>query len=82
MSNILHDYIFRNPCIILLTYFPLFEQKLYFRAECKKEIEEAIASISKKYNLKLHEVEVEEIYLFNLNELDMNQIKILIHRNQ
>ncbi|PHT34091.1 putative calcium-binding protein CML21 [Capsicum baccatum] len=35
-----------------------------------KEIEEAIASISKKYDLTLQEVEVEAVYLLKLKELD------------
>ncbi|PHT99589.1 putative calcium-binding protein CML21 [Capsicum chinense] len=51
--------------------------KLYLRAECKKEIEEAIASINKKYDLKLHEESMKtyenaKLYFKNLVDEDSN----------
>ncbi|KAF3665811.1 putative lysM domain receptor-like kinase 4-like [Capsicum annuum] len=52
--------------------------KLHLRSECKKEIEVAISSISKKYDLKLQEVEA--VYLLKKKELDMNQSKILMNK--
>lgn len=70
-----------TPCIIyfiLLSCFPLFEQKLHLRAECEKEIEVVAASIRKKYDLKLQEAEA--AYLLKKNELDMNQKKVLMNK--
>lgn len=54
------------------------DMKLHLRSECKKEIEEAIAPIRKKYDLKLQEVEA--AYLLKKKELDMNQNKILMNK--
>lgn len=54
------------------------DMKLHLRSECKKEIEEAIAPIRKKYDLKLQEVEA--TYLLKKKELDMNQNKILMNK--
>lgn len=54
------------------------DMKLHLRSECKKEIEEVIASISKKYDLKLQEAEA--AYLLKKKELDMNQNKILMNK--
>lgn len=54
------------------------DMKLLLRSECKRVIEEAIAPIRKKYDLKLQEVEA--AYLLKKKELDMNQNKILMNK--
>ncbi|KAK4356365.1 hypothetical protein RND71_025336 [Anisodus tanguticus] len=54
------------------------DMKLHLRSECKKEIEEVIAPIRKKYELKLQEAEA--AYLLKKKELDMNQNKILMNK--
>ncbi|KAK4358729.1 hypothetical protein RND71_020958 [Anisodus tanguticus] len=54
------------------------DMKLHLRSECKKEIEEVIAPIHKKYELKLQEAEA--AYLLKKEELDMNQNKILMNK--
>ncbi|MCD9640797.1 hypothetical protein HAX54_026446 [Datura stramonium] len=54
------------------------DMKLHLRSECKKEIEEVIAPIRRKYDLKLQEAEA--IYLLKKKELDMNQNKILMNK--
>ncbi|CAN4120274.1 unnamed protein product [Withania somnifera] len=54
------------------------DMKSLLRSECKKEIEEAIAPIRKKYDLKLQEAEA--AYHLKKKELDMNQSKILMNK--
>ncbi|XP_059291785.1 uncharacterized protein LOC132045248 isoform X3 [Lycium ferocissimum] len=54
------------------------DMKLHLRSECKKEIEEVIAPIRQKYEVKL--LEAEAAYVLKKKELDMNQHKILMNK--
>ncbi|XP_048136732.1 uncharacterized protein LOC115730951 [Rhodamnia argentea] len=54
------------------------DAKLLLVSDCGKEIEEIVAQIRRKYDLKLKEIEAE--YLAKNKELDMNQGKVLMNR--
>ncbi|XP_048137315.1 helicase protein MOM1-like isoform X2 [Rhodamnia argentea] len=54
------------------------DAKLLLVSDCGKEIEEIVAQIRRKYDLKLKEIEAE--YLAKKKELDMNQGKVLMNR--
>ncbi|XP_060169506.1 uncharacterized protein LOC132600393 isoform X2 [Lycium barbarum] len=54
------------------------DMKLHLKSECKKEIEEVIAPIRQKYEVKL--LEAEAAYVLKKKELDMNQHKILMNK--
>lgn len=47
-------------------------------SDCSKEIDEIVAQIRRKYDLKLKEIEAE--YLPKKKELDMNHHKVLMNR--
>ncbi|GLT56802.1 hypothetical protein SLA2020_298190 [Shorea laevis] len=54
------------------------EMKLQLKSDCNKEIEEAIAQIRKKYEIKLQEAEAR--FLLKKKELDVNHNKVLMNK--
>ncbi|GKV01245.1 hypothetical protein SLEP1_g13811 [Rubroshorea leprosula] len=54
------------------------EMKLQLKSDCNKEIEEAIAQIRKKYEIKLQEAEA--CFLLKKKELDVNHNKVLMNK--
>ncbi|KAH9613949.1 hypothetical protein KSS87_011018 [Heliosperma pusillum] len=54
------------------------EMKLRLRSECDKEIEEVVAQIRKKYDVKLEEAE--SLYSLKKNELEMNQNMVMMNK--
>ncbi|XVF68548.1 hypothetical protein PTKIN_Ptkin11bG0011700 [Pterospermum kingtungense] len=54
------------------------DTKLQLKSECEKEIEEVVAQIRRKYELKLQEKEVE--FLLQKKQLDENYNKVLLNK--
>ncbi|KAF8039852.1 hypothetical protein BT93_B2154 [Corymbia citriodora subsp. variegata] len=54
------------------------DAKIHLLSDCGKEIEEIVAQIRRKYDLKLKEIGAE--YLAKKKELDMNHRKVLMNR--
>ncbi|XVF20260.1 hypothetical protein REPUB_Repub11eG0182400 [Reevesia pubescens] len=54
------------------------DTKLQLKSECEKEIEEVVAQIRKKYEVKLQEKEAE--FLLQKKELDVNYNKVFLNK--
>ncbi|XP_037495734.1 helicase protein MOM1 isoform X1 [Jatropha curcas] len=54
------------------------DDKLRLKSDCEKEIEEVVAQIRRKYEIKLQEVESE--FILKKKELDTNQNKVLMNK--